>query len=62
MGIDQAAKLPPRDDGIHFGLKELTPRLLMVSLKTYAGKGHLTHGNLVHRLNQVQRDLPRSED
>jgi hypothetical protein len=34
----------------------------MVSLKTNAGKGHLTHGNLADRLNQIQSDLPRSED
>jgi hypothetical protein len=31
----------------------------MVSLKTNAGKGHLTHGNLADRLNQIQSDLPR---
>jgi hypothetical protein len=30
-----------------------------VSLKTNAGKGHLTHGNLADRLNQIQSDLPR---
>jgi hypothetical protein len=36
--------------------------LLMVSLKTNAGKGHLTHGNLADGLNQIQSDLPRSED
>jgi hypothetical protein len=34
--------------------------LLMVSLKTDAGKGHLTHGNLADRLNQIRSDLPRS--
>ncbi len=62
MGLDQAAKFPPGNDGIHLAQKALTPRLLMVSLKTYAGKGHLTHGNLAQRLNQIQSDLPRSED
>ena len=46
MRLDQAAQLPPRDDSLHLAQKALTPRLLMVSLKTDAGKGHLTHGNL----------------
>jgi len=62
MGLDQAAQFPPRDDSLHLAQKALTPRLLMVSLKTNAGKGHLTHGNLADGLNQIQGDLPRSED
>ena len=62
MGLDQAAQFPPRDDSLHLAQKALTPRLLMVSLKTNAGKGHLTHGNLADGLNQIQSDLPRSED
>ena len=62
MGFNQAAKFPPRDDGFHLAQKAFTPRLLMVSLKTNAGKGHLTHGNLADGLNQIQSDLPRSED
>lgn len=45
MRLDQAAQLPPRDDSLHLAQKALTPRLLMVSLKTDAGKGHLTHGS-----------------
>jgi hypothetical protein len=60
--LDQAAQFPPRDDGLHLAPKAFTPCLLMVSLKTNAGKGHLTHGNLADRLNQIQSDLPRSED
>jgi hypothetical protein len=59
MGFNQAAQSPPRDDGLHLAQKAFTPCLLMVSLKTNAGKGHLTHGNLADRLNQIQSDLPR---
>lgn len=44
MGFNQAAKFPPRDDGFHLAQKAITPRLLMVSLKTNAGKGNLTNG------------------
>jgi hypothetical protein len=62
MGLDQAAQFPPWDDDLHLAQKAFTPRLLMVSLKTNAGKGHLTHGNLADGLNQIQSDLPRSED
>lgn len=51
MGHAQAAKFPSLDDGIHLAQKALTPRLLIVSLKTYAGKGHLTHGHPANRLN-----------
>jgi len=62
MGFNQAAQFPPGDDGFHLAQKAFTSRLLMVSLKTNAGKGHLTHGNLAGGLNQIQSDLPRSED
>ena len=59
MGLDQAAQLPPRDDSVHLAQEVLTLRLLVVGLKTYAGKCHLAHGNLAGRLNQIKRDLPR---
>ena len=62
MGFNQAAQFPPRDDGLHLAQKAFSPRLLMVSLKTNASKGHLTHGNLADGLNQIPSDLPRSED
>ena len=62
MGFNQAAQFPPWDDGLHLAQKAFTPRLLMVSLKTNASKGHLTHGNLADGLNQIQSDLPRSVD
>ena len=62
MGFNQAAQFPPRDDGLHLAQKAFTPRLLMVSLKPNAGKGHLTHGNLADGLNQIRSDLPRSVD
>ena len=62
MGLDQAAQFPPWDDDLHLAQKAFTPRLLMVSLKTNAGKGHLTHGNLADGLNQIRSDLPRSVD
>ncbi len=62
MGLDQTAQLPSRDDSVHLTQEELAPRLLVMGLKTDAVKGHLAHGNLAGRLNQITTDLPRSED
>lgn len=62
IGLDQAGQFPPRDNGLHLAQKVFTPCLLMVSLKINTGKGHLKHGNLAHRLNQIRSDLPTSED
>lgn len=45
MELDQTPQLPPWDDGLQFAQEAITPRLLMMSLKTNAGKGHLAHGN-----------------
>jgi hypothetical protein len=62
MVLDQTAQIPPRDDGFYLAQEALAPRLLMVSLKTNAVKGHLTHGDLAGRLNQIKHDSPRSTD
>lgn len=62
IGLDQSPTFPSRDDGLHLAQKALTPRLLMVSMKTNAGKGYLTHDNLADSLNQIQSILPRSGD
>ncbi len=62
MGLDQTAQLPPRDDSVHLAQEALASRLLVMGPKTDAVKGHLAHGNLAGRLNQIKSDLPRSED
>ncbi len=62
MGFDQAAQLTPWDHGLHLAEEALTPRLLMMSLKTDACECQLAHGNLAKRLNQITSDLPRSDD